>query len=311
MGVASAVFIVVVGPTVIDNVGVKRTNLVCNQALIDLVERLDDVLVRDLQHVVEPGIVLDAEVSGNGDVIDVVEEVGLDHGVVRAAGRAGNRLPRGVVDLAIAQVARLAVQLQTVEVLARVVAGARGLGTVLLIDMRVRNRELAAKEHTIDIEGLAQIRLELLHLDDAALAERDGPRAVAGVELQRLQIDVVDLCVFRLFLGNGDVHELTHVVVALEHHHVLDDRIINAAEVLVLEHEGDHLAGFTAVGNVLHHGFALELELAGAQGLGAKLALGHNPFLRVEVELLATSVGQPVLAALRLEHDALNVLALV
>ena len=281
---------IVVVPAIVHNVVVQRTNAVLNKILVDCLKGIEDVLVVDIHHVVEPGVVLNTELRGNSDVIDVIEEIGLDHTVVRAASGAGNRLPRLIRDYAIVFVG-LTVKLETLQRLARVVAGTGVLLAILIDDLRISLGELAAKEHAIRIEGLTEVRLELLHLDDATLTERNRPLGIASRDIKGLEVDVVNLGIRGLVLGNGDLHVLAHVVIAVIGNDVLGDGVIHTVELYRLELEGQLLA-------------RLLLLVNGSGGIRLdRLALGKskvtrleehplldrlNVLLGVKIELLAT-----------------------
>ena len=232
--------IVVVVPTVVDNIGVKRPHALLDQLAVDLLERIQDVLVVDVHHVVEPGVVLNTELRRGRDVIDVVEEVGLDHRGVRAARGARDSLPGAVVNRPVLGLYRLLVSEKSIEVLAAVVADAAGL----LLDLAICHGELAAKEHALDVDGLTKVGLELLHLDNSALAGGNGPLVFLrnAVDLHGLKVDVVDSRHGGLVARDGDIQELPHVVIAIEHDYVLGYVVRDAIELERLKVEAYNLA---------------------------------------------------------------------
>ena len=146
-GCVHNVGVVVVDPAVVDDIGVQRTDLSLVQLLIDLDEGLQDALVVDKHHVVEPGVVLDAELGGSCDGVDVLEEVGLDDLIVGAAGGTGHGLPGNVLAVG----GQLVIRLKPLKALAGVVADVAGA----LLDLVIRLGELTAEEHALDVHSQA------------------------------------------------------------------------------------------------------------------------------------------------------------
>ena len=186
----------VVGPTVVNNVRIKRAKLRAAQLTIDLSKRAQNGLVADVLLVVIPGVVLNTELGGRRDVVDVIEEIRLDHAVVGAICGTGDRRPRGIADAAIIGARGLLVISEALHRLARVITRAADLlAPVLGDDLRICRRELAAKEHAIGVERLAENGALLGHANDGALVGRDGPLALRVRHVERLEIDVVNLSV--------------------------------------------------------------------------------------------------------------------
>ncbi len=286
----------VVGPTVINNVRIERAKLRVAQLTIDLSKRAQNGLVADVLLVVVPGVVLNAELGGRRDVVDVIEEVRLDHAVVSSICGTGNRRPRGIADAAIIGARGLLVISEALHRLARVITRATDLLVPIFSDdLRIRRRELAAKEHTIGVEGLAENGSLLGHANDRALVGRDGPLTLGVRHVERLEVDVVDLGVKLILFGNGDLQILAHVVIAVVSHDVLGDGIGRAVELNRLELEGQLLTGLLLLidggRSIRNHRVAIKLKLARLEehvGLN-----GLNPLLGVEIKFLGMPTIEP------------------
>ena len=329
-------------PAVVHNVRLDRTDTRLVEMLINRKERLNDVLIIDEHHVVEPGVVLDAEVRRLGNLVDVIKEVRLDNvhiRTVRVRG-AAHGLPRNVLAI----LGQLIITLEVVKVLAGPIAGAADLGiAVARDDLGVRLGELGTEEHALSIERLAKDGLLHIHGNHAALVGRDGPGLLGVLDVQVLTVDVVEALGL---VGRLDLQPLAHIVIAVVHGDLLRDGHRRGTELLGLEVESHELAGLGLVVQshvrVFDNRLALELkirrlqdgalgidagdrgELLGHQvklGRGGKaaLALSHLDadkllgalFLKTEVHPLCLTV-LPYLVITSAEHTgALGVLKLV
>ena len=306
----------VVHPAVIDDVRIERTKLRVLHLSVYLGEGAQNGLIADLLLFVVPRVVLNAELRRHGDVIDVIEEVRLNHAVIRAGGGAGHRGPCGVVNGSVNLGALgLLVDSQAIHGLTGVVARTTNLLAILVHDLRIGSRELAAEEHAVGVERLTKNSALLGSADDGALIRRDSPSILGGAHIEGLKIDVVDLGVELISVGHRDIQELAQVVITVVGNDVLRDGVLGTVEYngFVLEREllARLLLLVDDVGGILD-GSLLELELTRLEKhRGFTLLL--RPGLGVQVELLARGELLAVGGLHRRrchEHDMADILAI-
>ena len=225
----------IVVPAVVHNIGLERTNASLRKLLIDGLKGLDDVLVIDEHHVVEPGVVLNAEVAGLGNLIDIREEVSLHNIHIRAIGACctANGLPRDVLTIR----GQLAIALKVGEILSGPIAGA----THIVNDLGIRLGELGTKEHTVDVDRLTKNGLRRVHLNNA-LGVGNSPLLIGVGHVEMLAIDIADA---GFLIISFKLEPLTHVMLVVIHDNLhLKLSVGIGSELERLEIKGYHFAGF-------------------------------------------------------------------
>ena len=285
--------VVVVVPTVVNDIGVERTNTRGGEVLVHRLEGIENVVLVDEHHVVKPGVVLNTELTWPRNALDIAVEIGSDHIVVRTVGMgsAHDSLPRDVLAIR----SELAIALKIGEILTGPVAH-----TAQAIDnLRIGLGELRAHEHAVDVDRLAQVGTGLGHLNNAALAFRDGPGVVRILNVEMLTVDIVETDV--LILG-FNLEELAHEVVAVIHDDLLGHRGETVTKLHRLEGERQHLAGFLDIidrrGSIANLCLSIKLKTARLE-----LRLTRTALERIELLLIQVEFGtRGEAAALRLEH---------